>query len=105
MSPEDKFNQVAANLATHLGVDLGPMMSAPGIQYKGKNFAFFYQEEMVFRLGRDWNPRDVGITEWHHLSPFKNKPPMLDWFCITAKDADVWQDLATRALSRMVAGK
>lgn len=105
MNAEEKFREVAANLETHQGVQLGSMMSAPGIQYKGKNFAFFYREEMVFRLGRDWKPEEAGIRDWTHLSPFKNKPPMYDWFCITAKDADLWNDLATKALSRMAAGK
>lgn len=105
MTPEEKFHSIASSLDKHQGVNLGSMMSSPGIQYNGKNFAFFYKDEMVFRLGRDWNPEDAGITEWHHLSPFKNKPPLYDWFCITAKDSDLWQDLATRALSRMVSGK
>lgn len=105
MSPEEKFREVATNLETHQGVRLGSMMSAPGIQYNGKNFAFFYMEEMVFRLGRDWKPENAGINEWEHLSPFKNKPPLYDWFCVTARDADLWGDLAAKALSRMVADK
>ncbi len=105
MTPEQKFQAVASNLDKHEGVAVGKMMSAPGIQYNGKNFAFFYKEEMVFRLGREWVPEKTGINSWKHLSPFKNKAPMYDWFCITANDADLWPQLATMALSRMIAGK
>lgn len=105
MSPEDKFKAVASNLDKHEGVALGSMMSAPGIQYNGKNFAFFYKNEMVFRLGRDWKPEDAGIKAWKHLSPFKNKPPLFDWYCITDNDSDLWQELATRSLTRIMAGQ
>jgi len=105
MTPEKRFQTVASNLSTHEGVALGKMMSAPGIQFNGKNFAFFYKDEMVFRLGREWKPENTGIKNWTNLSPFKKKPPMYDWFCITYEDADLWPQLATMALSRMISGK
>ncbi|MCB9187209.1 MAG: hypothetical protein H6601_10785 [Flavobacteriales bacterium] len=105
MTPEQKFESVAEELAQHAGVTLGKMMSSPGIQFNGKNFAFFYQDQMVFRLGREWKPEENGIRDWKHLSPFKKKAPLYDWYCITAKDADLWPNLASKALSRMIAGK
>ena len=105
MSPEEKFHAILNDLEKHAGVDSGKMMSAPGIRFRNKNFAFFHKNEMVFRLGRDWNPSDAGIRNWSHFSPFKNKPPMVDWFCITDKDADLWSELATKALSRITSGK
>lgn len=105
MTPEEKFISVATGLEQHQGVTLGKMMSSPGIQYNGKNFAFFYQDQMVFRLGREWKPEDDRIRDWQHLSPFKKKAPLYDWFCITVKDADLWPNLAMKALSRMIAGK
>lgn len=105
MTPEQKFMSIANSLDKHKGVALGKMMSSPGIQFNGKNFAFFHRDEMVFRLGREWKPEKIGIKDWSHLSPFKNKPPLYDWFCITSKDADLWPELATLALSRMISGK
>lgn len=101
MTPEEKFNSVARALEQHQGVEIGKMMSSPGIQYNGKNFALYFKEEMVFKMGRDWNPAEAGVREWHHLSPFKEKAPLYDWFCISAKDADLWPNLAMKALSRM----
>jgi hypothetical protein len=103
MTPEAKFKSVAESLAQHKGVAMGKMMSSPGIQYNGKNFAFFYRDEMVFKLGREWNPESDGIRECKQLDPFKEKAPLYDWFCISAKDADLWQNLAMKALSRMIA--
>jgi hypothetical protein len=105
MTAEEKFKAVVSDLDKHEGVEPGSMMSAPGIQYNGKNFAFFHKDQMVFRLGRDWKPEEAGIQEWSHLSPFKNKPPLYDWFCITEADSDLWPELATRSLSRIMAGK
>ncbi|MDP6908948.1 MAG: hypothetical protein QF371_05545, partial [Flavobacteriales bacterium] len=66
MTPEQKFRSIATSLDKHQGVTLGKMMSSPGIQFNGKNFAFFHREEMVFRLGRDWKPEDAGINDWKH---------------------------------------
>ncbi len=105
MSSEEKFNEIVAALTKQPDVALGSMMSAPGIQYKGKNFAFFYKNQMVFRLGRDWKPEDASISEWSHLSPFKNKPPLYDWFCITENDVDLWLELAELSLQRKLTEK
>jgi len=105
LKPEEKFQSILASLEKHQGVEAGKMMSARGIKYNGKNFAFFHKNEMVFRLGRQWNPKDAGIKNWSHLSPFKNKPPMVDWFCITELDSDLWPELANTALNRMMMGK
>lgn len=105
MTPEAKFRSVAESLTQHQGVTLGKMMSSPGIQYNGKNFAFFYRDEMVFKLGREWNPEDDSIRNFKQLAPFKEKAPLYDWFCISTKDADLWQNLAMKALSRMIAEK
>ncbi len=96
---------MVAELTKRPDVSLGSMMSAPGIQYKRKKFAFLYQNQMVFLLGRDWKPADASISEWSHLSPFKNKPPLYDWFCITENDADLWLELAELSLERKMAGK
>lgn len=105
MSPEAKFRTVADSLTQHKGVGIGKMMSSPGIQFNGKNFAFFHQDELVVKMGREWNPEDDGIRSWKQLSPFKTKAPLYDWFCISATDADLWQNLAMKALSRMIADK
>lgn len=80
-------------------VALGKMMSSEAITYKKKVFAFYHDDTMCFKLGRDFDLEKHGITEYHVLSPFKNKAPMRDWLYIP--QADKWDDLAQIALQKI----
>jgi hypothetical protein len=76
-------------------------MSSPGIRYRHKVIAFFYHEAMVFKLGRAFDPETFGLHEYQLLSPFKTKPPLRDWFEVSAIHVDRWEELARLALQRM----
>lgn len=96
------FIGLAETLATeHEDVAWGKMMSSPGIKYKDKFFAFYYDKTAVFRFGRDFQPESVGIHEYTLLAPFKTKPPLRDWFRIPATVQDRWEELAMIAYQRM----
>jgi hypothetical protein len=82
-------------------VTFGHMMSAPALQWQSKVFAFYYGKQMVFRLGREFVPEQHGIEHYRLLSPFKTKPPMVDWFEIPFTDHQRWEELARRALHRL----
>lgn len=93
------FQTIAEELVqNHKYVEQGPMMSAPGIRYKNKNFAFFYKEEMTFKLGKNFNAKANGIKKVRHLSPFKTKPPMKSWYIISSNQKDLWPLLSGLAL-------
>lgn len=77
----------------------GKMMSSPGIKYKDKVFAFFYRDQMVFRLGKNYKPIENGIFEYSLLSPFKNKPPMSGWFVIPFHYKEKWEELSIEAMN------
>jgi len=83
-------------------VNEGKMMSAPGIRFKTKVFAFYYEHSMTFRLGKGVDLKPMGITEWKHLSPFKNKPAMTGWYIIDDSYSEHWEKLAYQALGTMV---
>ncbi len=101
---ESLFKEIAEKiLQKHEGTHMGKMMSAEGIQWNKKNFACYYQEAMIFKLGKDFNPESYGLTDWHFLSPFKTKPPMKAWFVIGPKDKDQWWVLTELALQKMKA--
>ncbi|MCB0661293.1 MAG: hypothetical protein KDC24_01030 [Saprospiraceae bacterium] len=101
MTPEAKFEAIVAAFQKKEQVAPGKMMSSPALQYKGKVFAFFYQDKMCFKLGKSFQPEDSGINEWQHLSPFKNKPPMTAWFVIDPVHSDQWENLSQMALEAM----
>lgn len=88
----------------HAEVSQGKMMSSPGIKYGNKVFAFYYNDQMVFRLGKDFDPNAEGISKFSYLSPFKNKPPMKGWIEVPFTDHQKWQDLAELALKKMKRG-
>ena len=101
-TPELHLQAIAEKLAAESpSVTTGKMMSSPGIRYKNKVFAFFYKAGMVFRLGRDFDPKAVGIHDYRLLSPFKTKPPLVDWFEISSAHMQQWEELARLALQRM----
>ena len=97
------FNAIADALAAeHKQVTRGKMMSSPGIRYKDKNFAFFHKGQMVFKLGRETDPETLNVSSYSILSPFKTKPPLVDWFQIPVDDQNRWEPLARQALKRMM---
>jgi hypothetical protein len=101
-SPQTQFEYILQNLeSNYTDVSAGPMMSSPGIKYKGKVFAFYHEEAMTFKLGKSFVPEDYGITDWDWLSPFTNKPPMKAWFIISAQHRQQWEELAAYALEQM----
>ena len=85
-------------------VSIGKMMSSPGIKFKDKVFAFYYREQMVFKLGRNFDPASIGIGNFSLLSPFKTKPPLADWFEIPAEYNNRWEELAIVAMNKISNG-
>jgi hypothetical protein len=83
-------------------VEAGKMMSSPALTYRGKVFAFYHGEEMIFKMGKDYDPVQDGIQTWALLNPFKHKPPMAGWFRIGFEDQARWEMLARKALERMI---
>lgn len=99
---EQRFSAIAERLTQeHNDITLGKMMSSPAIQHQGKVFAFFYNKKMVFKLGRDFQPESLGISEYSLLAPFKTKPPMVDWFEIPSTEQQRWEELASYALQHL----
>ena len=74
------------------------MMSAPGISYKKKFFAFYFKKEITLRLGKDFVPKDHGINKWRHLNPFKTKAQMKNWYQLPYSEKKNWGKLAKLAL-------
>ncbi|MCR9140866.1 MAG: hypothetical protein NXI24_01240 [bacterium] len=97
-----KFAQILAKLSgEERNVQAGRMMSSPGIVCKGKVFAFFWNEDMVFRLGKGFDPATLKVKEWRFLNPFKDKPPMQGWFVVPPAEMSRWERLARAALNTM----
>ncbi len=95
------FHEIATRHAALADVAIGKMMTSPGIRYQTKNYAFYHEERMCFKLGKNYDIEIHGITEWSYLSPFKTKPAMTAWYYVSYIHADTWKPLAIIALDKM----
>jgi len=89
-----EFNRISTLLSELPNVGPGKMMSSDGIRCNKKVFAFFHNNQMCFRLGKDYEITQHQITEWQHLSPFKTKPPLTAWFYVPSQYIQHWEKLA-----------
>ncbi len=100
---EQLFRMICDKLVQkHDYVAPGKMMSSPGITIRKKVFAFYHKQQMIFKLGKQFEPASHGIDNFSLLSPFKTKPPLAGWFCIPFEHSDKWEALAEQARKRMV---
>jgi len=69
--PQELFNSIVEKLSRGPNVHLSKMMSAPGLKFIDKVFAFFNNDSMGFRLGPNFSPDKLGIKNPKPLSPLK----------------------------------
>ena len=99
---ENRFFEIASIFSgENKDITTGNMMSSPGIKYKDKVIAFYYNDEMVIRLGKSADHKSLGINNPKFLNPFKHKPPMTGWVCFSSNDIGRWEKLTHVALETM----
>ena len=100
---QDYFEKIQNEMeAVYSGVAAGNMMHSPAITYRSKVFAFFYANEMAFKLDQkaaDYMEKYPGSR---FLNPFKNKPPMKGWLILPLEYHKDWTSLAVAAYENMV---
>lgn len=89
------FEEIVLNME---GTALGSMFGKPCGKFSGKAFVSFFQDEMVFKLGKEEieliKPNYPGAQNW---DPSGKGRPMKDWIQIPTDFTDDWQDLAEQA--------
>ncbi len=99
-----KFEEIAEHLSKeYKSVSIGKMMSSDGIRYKTKFFVFYYNDDMVFRLGKDAKPEKLGVKKFKLLNPFKTKAPLKNWFVVPYSESKHWEKLAIFAMNVLIA--
>jgi len=99
---ETLYRKIAAALAGESRlVREGRMMSSPAVTYKGKVFAFYHKQKMVFRLGKDFDPAAHKLKDFGPLNPFKRKGPLTGWLEVFPSERRKWERLARAALAHM----
>jgi len=97
---EKYFHKITEKLSKEYRlVKTGKMMSAPGISYKKKFFAFYYKNEIILKLGKDFVSKDYEIKKWKYLNPFKKKAPMKNWYQLPYSEKKNWEKLSILAMN------
>lgn len=98
-----RFLRIQEEMITKYGsVSPGKMMSYPAIRYKTKVFAFYHNNEMIFRMGKDFDPSTFKLRKYSILNPFKKKAPLYGWFQVPIIESKKWEKLANYAYDKIV---
>lgn len=94
------FNQIASDLSNTKNVTSGKMFGKQCLKNaKGKAFCAYFQDDMVFKLGKEnlsaLLSKYPGSTNW---DPSGKGRPMKDWIQIPKDYKKEWMELAILAL-------
>lgn len=96
------YNKIAEELAKQYNVVSGQMFGKPCLKIGKKAFAAYYQDEIVFKLGRvEINlikEKYLGSVNW---DPSGKNRAMKDWLQIPEEFSDNWMQLAIQAMENV----
>src|SRR3954469_695078 len=102
--PKAAFDHIIKKLAAEFdNVTASKMFGMPCGKVKGKAFAGFYQDNMVFKLHGASHTRALSLSGSKLFDPMGQRP-MKEWVQVPAAYADQWEDLAADALEYVVSG-
>ncbi|MEM7163693.1 MAG: TfoX/Sxy family protein [Bacteroidota bacterium] len=96
---KEKYHQIGEQLAQEQGTFSSQMFGKPCLKKGKKAFAVFYEDEMVFKVGRE----EVEMllqkyTGSKRFDPSKKDRPMKDWLQVPAEYNEDWLALARQAM-------
>lgn len=78
---------------------VGKLFGKPSGNINKKAFVVFYEDEMVFKVGRDEVPFLIQKYEGaKNFDPSKKNRPMKDWIQVPAIYKSDWKELAEQAM-------
>lgn len=58
---------------------------------------------MVFKLGKSFDPTELGSATVKPFNPFKNKGPLAGWFQVSFEEKELWEAMGRMALEVVMA--
>lgn len=96
--PHSLFLQIGSQFEAEYSTTVGQMFGKPCLKIDGKAFAAFFQEQMVFKLGKehitDFKAIYSGSVNW---DPSGKGRPMKDWLQVPNEFKADWEKLAFQA--------
>lgn len=99
---KSKFDDIGQTLKDDFGIEISQMFGKPCFKINKKAFASYFQDAMVFKLGKDRVDEMLmkyeGSLRW---DPSGKNRPMKDWIQMPKPYENQWEALAKKALTNM----
>ena len=106
IASEKLFTSIGEQLSkTDRNVEISQMFGKPCLKIKGKAFACFFQNEMVFKLSGKDHEQAMSLKGSQLFDPSGKKRPMKEWVQVSFTYSTMWKHLALSALEYVSAGK
>lgn len=95
---EKLFTSIGAQLVKTHNVEISQMFGKQCLKIKGKAFACFFQNEMVFKLSGKNHEQAMNLRGSQLFDPSGKKRPMKEWVQVPFAYSRRWKHLALSAL-------
>jgi hypothetical protein len=96
--PFELYTTIGQELEKKKDVEISQMFGKPCLKIKGKAFASFFQDEMVFKLSGKDHEEALKLKGAQLFDPSGKKRPMKEWVQVPVKYSKQWKELAMSAL-------
>jgi hypothetical protein len=96
VTPEDRFEQIAAGVEGEPGVTRGTIFGSPGIKAGGKVFACLVKGRLVLKLPEERVNALAEAGTGEHFDPGMGRV-MREWVALEPASAEEWPALAAEA--------
>ncbi|MBD0381423.1 hypothetical protein [Paenibacillus sedimenti] len=97
MGPQSLYQEISDELKVTDEVQSSKMFGMPCLKIRGKAFAGFYQEHMIFKLRGNPLTETLALEGAKLFDPMGGRP-MKEWVQLSYGHAGNWLDLAKQAL-------
>ncbi len=105
-SAQATYEKIAGEMESDEGgVAQAKMFGMPSLKVKGKAFAGFYQDDMVFKLSGDAHAEALSLKGAKLFDPSGRNRPMREWVQVPRAHAKKWRAFAEDALKYVAQSK
>lgn len=100
LSPVQKlFETIAKEVVSEgSGIAQGKMMGMPCLKVRGKMFAGYWRDAMVFKLAGENHKKAMALSGAHLFDPSEMNRPMKEWVVVPYAHKSKWRAFTQNAL-------
>lgn len=90
-------------MSENAGITKSKMFGMPCLQVRGKMFAGYWRDAMVFKLEGDTHKKALALAGAHLFDPSQKNRPMKEWIVVPYALKSKWRTYAKSALECVAA--